>query len=318
MKKVSILFFLLLVLKVINAQDLTNDKKKINFPGNIWFEFTNEFQFDTIGIQPAVNYGWSDIYVKSSIYSGIEFPIKFYTIGIWIGDFVEFPLNYIAPNVEFNIKNNFLLGLDNTFSIENVFNIGVDFEFKLGSTLGSNPITGNNDGLEIVFSPILDLNGEYDFGLSWEICQSFEFYLYPNSGTLFHFADIEGTYFISYDFLHFFAPEMIKGGLYTELFFWQRINNENINTDNQLLNLDPAIGLFFDIYNVTPSLLFFVHIKGNSTRSEIEDVWLGIKGGISFKKDWFSLKVFYYGTISYQDNSEWQNHIEVCASISIE
>ena len=105
---------------------------------------------------------------------------SFYTIMPWVQDAVELPMNFgNGTPVTLNTKNNFYVGLDNTFTIENVITFDLGYEFRLGSCLGQNTVTGTNDGLEVRLSPYVNLSGSYDFGLSWNISQYFEFYFFP-------------------------------------------------------------------------------------------------------------------------------------------
>ena len=152
------------------SDEKKTDEKKM--PVDFGLEFAEEFQFDSIGKKPGTNYGWSDVYLKSRGKFSAAFPIKFYTITPWVQDAVELPMMLGNP-VAVNTKNNFYFGLDNNFVIENIMNIGANFEFRMGNCLGINPVTGTNDDLEIRLSPVLNLSGSYNFGLSWSVSQYF-------------------------------------------------------------------------------------------------------------------------------------------------
>jgi len=324
---------------IMNAEEKKDEKR---FPGDFGLEFGQEFHMDSTGTKAAVNYGWSDIYLKTRGKAQVAFPIKFYTVIPWVQDAVELPMSLgsASSTVSLNTKNNFYFGLDNTFAIEKIMNIGLNFELKIGSCLGNNPVTGTYDGLEIRLSPIVNLNGSYDFGLSWSISQYFEFYFFPElapnetenrTGSNMQFTEFEGNYNLAYEFLHFTKLENIKASLYGELYLRARILNDGYYTKDyfpaghQIQNLDPAVGLTFDIYGFTPSALFFVHAFGNSKDEKLTGSWIGIKAGLGYTKDWFSFNMIYYGMInSHQTsdcmnnvNSKWMNHLETYIKFTV-
>ncbi len=338
-KPLIAMIFFMLAFNIFPADNTTDEKKgadeKWKFPGKIGLSFTQEADFDTIGSKPGVNYGWSDIYMRSTARAGLAFPFKFYTITPWIGDYAELPF-WLASGgepVKVDTKNNFQFGFNNAFSFENIIEVDLGFEFKLGSPLGANPVTGNSgDGIELRLTPTLNLSGSYDFGLSWSLGNNFEFYLYPDKNHYFQFFDFEGNYNIAFDYFHFFAPKKIKGAVYAELYLWTRAVSDGANEDyrdasekpenkpeNELKNLDPAAGLTFDIYEFTSMFLFFCHIQGDLASGALKDpdVWVGFKCGLGFSIDWFSINSVYYGTISTKADSKWQNHIEAYVSVSM-
>jgi len=274
-----------------------------------------------------INYGWSDVYSKTRGKLFIKFPLKFYTITPWIQDILELPMTLGGKDpVKLNTKNNFYIGLDNTFSIDKVMNIGLNFDFRIGSSLGTNPLTGITDDLELRLTPTILLNGEYDIGFKWGISQSFEMFYYPNisNGTL-QFTDMEGTYLMAFELLHFAKSEKIKMSLYAEMYLWARLLNAGKNNENYYGNyhlmksLDPAAGLTFDFYCFTPFLLFFYHAFGTAEEFKLTGSWVGIKSGLGYCKDWFTLAVTYYGTINSDPKAdgEWQNHIETSITFSL-
>lgn len=312
MKKNLFLFVFVLILggSLLWSDENAKNEKESKFKFEPGLEFTQEIHFDTVGNKLGINYGWGDAYLKTKGKANFALNFGFYTLTPWIGDFIELPITAASPAI-INPKNNFLLGLDNTFSVENVMDIGVNFEFKLGTILDANTITPLN-GIEIRLSPILNLSGEYEFGLSFSLSNMFEFYIYPDQNSPFFSVDFEGFNSISFDFFHFFVNnENIKGGLYAELFSLARVFVDG--TAPTILNLDPAFGFTFDFYKVTPMILFFTHLYGTDLS---RDPWFGIKSGIGFSKEWFSINVVYIGTFSV-GSSNWQNHIETYLTFSL-
>jgi hypothetical protein len=199
MKKFIIFLIVSFFLSYINIYpaDNSSDAKKDNkFPGVLGAEFELDFQFDTIGTKPGTNLGWADIYLKTRGKGQIAFSFNFdkkkllnstegsfYTIMPWVQDAAELPMNFgNGGSAVLNTKNNFYAGIDSTFTIEKVITVDLGYEFRLGSCLAQNPVTGTNDGLEVRLSPYINLSGSYDFGLSCNISQYFEFYFFPGLG----------------------------------------------------------------------------------------------------------------------------------------
>ena len=148
------------------------------------------------------------------------------------------------------------------------------------------------------------------------------------------FTEFEGTYNISYEFLHFIKNNnKIKASIYGELYFWARYLNEGhyvlnyfVNSDgidngsgslngNLIRSLDPAIGLTFDIYGFTPFFLFYAHSVGDSKSNSLTGSAVGIKGGLGYTKDWFTFNLIYYGMINSNPKFTGQPVDESCRDL---
>ena len=357
MKKIINIIIILMLTSAIflfadDAGAAKKDEKK--FPGVFGAEFEQDFQMDTIGNKPATNYGWSDVYLKSRGKGQLAFTFNFvdkakqsfgsYTIMPWVQDAVELPMFFgNGIPVTINTKNNFYVGMDNTFAFDKIMTVDIGYEFRLGSALGLNPVSYGSEqitGMEVRLSPFVNLSGSYDIGISWNVSQYFEFYFFPGLGNLIdttsanlasyknmQFTEFEGNYNLSFEFLHFIkGNEKIKASIYTELYLWARALDEghyvlNYFTNGNLIrSLDPAVGMTFDIYGFQPFLYYFVHSFGNSKDNRLTGSWVGIKGGLGYTKDWFSVNIIYYGMINSDPNStdnKWMNHIETYFKITI-
>ncbi|HOV14578.1 MAG TPA: hypothetical protein PK771_09865, partial [Spirochaetota bacterium] len=249
----------------------------------------------------------------------IKFPISFYSITPYIED--ELLISIVPQSFSSSLlRNRFTFGLKNYFSIDKVMDIGVHFDGRL-QTITNFDVSTDPYNVQLRVAPVLELGGSYDFGLSWGVSEAFRFYISPydinDKGS--NYLQLSGSYFLGFEFLHFFALKNVSCQLYTDFypdfnFFYKQDNSDSNGIDW----LEYYVGLNFDIYGITPFMGFL--LTGYGTFKDWETnktMYAGIKTGIGYSKDWFSIGVQYIGNRNIKDDSKWENNIEVSASFSL-
>jgi len=257
-----------------------------------------------------------------------------YSLGVSVKDRFDIKFNGVGtPNViQILPRNRFYFNLDNTVKVPKIINIGANFELRLQSDISKEKTADNSkpeESIELRLSPILSLNGKYDFGLSFKIVQYINFYLYPtyynfegdNIPKVFKKTELEGSYYADFEFFHFFAPKEIKGFVYVDDSLVVGLNGEKWIEGNQPLIGDPAtllrttgnisneftFGVKFDIFKLTPSIGFYVKsidTFDNDPDTKLDNVWVGTKMGLGYSKEWFSIGITYLGRYQVWENGK--------------
>jgi len=235
-----------------------------------------------------------------------------------------------TKTVNIQPRNRFYVGLDNTISVPKTIDIGINFEFRMeNDMLAGNPQTAANlasDKNKISspltsyrLSPNISFKGSYDLGLSFSIVQYFSFYLLPSmtrdnkdatrstNNEVFATAEFEGFYNIAFDFMHFLGDKNIKGGIFLDDYcdilvfatpYVLKSNTTLVNIGEQASYESVfTAGLSFNIFGIKPMIAYYMrNLAFTSDDPGLQPwMWNGIKAGIGFTKDWFSLDVVYIG-----------------------
>jgi hypothetical protein len=324
------------------AIDSTADTKKeeVKFPGIFNFSAIigggldivdnkiNETWYNApIGVPNGAAYG------KTLIAAGLKIPINFYSFKIWAKDDLSI-IGKTSDALGPHIRNRFFSGIDNYFSIDKVMNIGINFESRLQakSSLvpkypGTNPLDVSSD-FDVRLSPVIDLNGSYDFGLSWGISEAFRFYLIPqnDSSKQFDKVQFDGVYYLGYEFLHFTKVPNITGQLYTELDLIVDTYSDTTK-ETKIYWLEYYLGVNFNIYGFAPSIGFDMTYDNMDAISNGGYLFAGIKAGLGYTKDIYSFNLTYLGNMTSNSNyystyynktsPVWENHIEAVFGINL-
>ncbi len=286
-------------------------------------------------------------------------------------DVTRIPTALNPSKFQFIPRNRFYVGLDNTFKIPEAINIGLNFEARIGYD-DAQKISGTVDHpdanyapyVDVKLSPMIDLSGSYKFGFSWRLYQSFNIYLYPvmereSLNEVYNSLEFEGIYRLAYDFLSPLKQKNLKGEIFIEDTFFASIYADQYviaktNYRKADMYSDMVVGFNFNLFGITPMFGLYhknyyamVTNDGNAltkdstdanklarlyTRYDGASAWAGVKVGLGYTKDWFSISVNYigrYNTISngldvfkaensiLKDNIRWENHIDATVKFKI-
>jgi len=346
-KMIIILCIAIFSIMMVNAADATADKKEApKFPGIFNFNFTIGGGMDAADgklFETWYNAPWGAqngaVYGRTAITGGLKFPIQFYSIKLW-GKDEFYAIGKTTDPAGNQIRNRFYAGLDNYFTVDKVINIGINFETRLQNKASMNLSTfvpsDVNCYLETRVSPVVDLNGSYDFGFSWGVSEAFRFYLLTANASdkVLEKVQFDGIYFMGFEFMHFAKLDNITGQIYTELdlaydkFFIKDPNSADTEIKNKMYWLEYYIGVNFNIYGFTPSVGFDLTFDQNDTVTNKDMLYTGIKCGIGYTKDVYSFNLVYVGNTTmnstyYKANfndtttPKWENHIDASFTISL-
>jgi hypothetical protein len=318
----------------LTAEDNSTDKTKI-FPGIFSLSMNAGGGIDVV--KNAVNESWYNApigapnggtYGKLILSAGLKIPVKLYSFKIWAKDGKT--SDPLGPHV----RNRFYTGIDNYLSFDNILNVGIILENRLQAKSalspkfpGNNPLDVSSD-IEDRFSIAVDLNGSYDFGLSWGVTEAFRFHFLPGNDTSKQFDKVQfdGIYFIGFEFMHFTKAENITGQAYIELDLAVDYYPNDQVKGTKIYWLEYYLGFNFNIYGFTPSLGFDMTYDNMDPISN-GYLFTGIKAGMGYAKDIYSVNITYVGNTTtnpdyyktyYSSSSPvWENHIEAVFGISL-
>ena len=338
------IFAFLFIFSVINLN--AEDEKTVKFPGKFNLEFKSQLDSDVVDASADKSVlADGELYFRNELKGKITFkPVEYYNIVPWIKDRFDLKFDFndgASDKVKIQPRNRFYIGLNNVFKIPDVMDIGVNFEFRMANQV--------NKPLEVRLTPFLHLCGEYDFGLTWGIKPMFEFYLDPKSyidpaeNYLFKKFDLEiDNAEITFEFLHFFAPKEVKCSFVANMYLLASFEagkkrqddlDDDVTPGDKLSSLELYTGLNFDFWGITPYIGYYgnfaQYYNGNALYTQYRP---GLKTGIGFKKDWFSLNIEYIGVILMSDTDPdeqevlnervdlykyWENHISAYVKLKI-
>jgi hypothetical protein len=335
------IFTLLMNIAVFGEEEAKNEN---TFPGIFNFTFTTGGGLDILNskLSPSYyNFPNGAVNGKLSILGGLTFPVKFYSVKLWAKEEIYIiglsGDTGIPGTIDLNnqVRNRFYAGLENYFTIDKVMNIGINFESRIQAKASLN--SGEVDYIETRLSPVIDLNGSYDFGFSWGISEAFRFYIIPqnDSNNVIQKIQFDGIYYMGFEFMHFTGVKDITGQIYTELdLAIDRFTSSDLYPLNDESNktriwwLEYYAGINFNIYGFTPSVGFDMTFDTADTDTYPNGIlFAGIKIGLGYTKDIYSFTFTYVGNMSTNWNylmilygsktSVWENHIDVAFSINL-
>jgi|GEM_PF-3329416 len=319
MKKYKILF-IMIVLTVntilINSQEeeSKNEEKKTY----IYFGFEYE---QTVTYNSDSDFAVTRLYLTNDIYGSISLPVKFYTLTLWAED--EFIIDWNEGLFIDAISNGLYLGIENFFNVKDYINIGINYETDINIVAGKD--------VEVVFIPIINLNGSYNFGFSWEFEEKFQPAIKPYIEKEFKgdesFTGVTNEIFaeMNFEFFHFFAPEEISCSFHTEDTF--TINfpySLNIEEQTKTFTNEVEIGFDFSFYGFSPYLHIWMNPEHYLNYSDFpgHNVFnLGFTCGFEYSKKWFTFGIDYTGQRNVfllpHDKPLWENEVEAWFLFSI-
>lgn len=338
MKRSFVFLFIFTLLS--STSTILAEEAALKFPGKFTLDFLQRFDFDIVNNKPMVNPASvpseGDMYERTEFKLGLIFDIhEMYSLGVSVKDRFDIKFNGInTPNViQILPRNRFFFNLDNTVKVPKIINIGVNFELRQQTDINKEVTNDNSipeESIEVRLSPVLVLNGKYDFGFSFNIVQYINFYLYPtyyNFGgdvtpKVFKKTELEGFYYADFEFFHFFAPKEIKGAVYVDDYLVVGLNGEkwivdpiknlikdastDLRTTGNIFN-EFTIGMKFDIFKLTPFIGFYLKNADtfdNDPDTKSDNVWIGTKMGLGYSKEWFSIGITYLGRYQVWKNGK--------------
>ncbi len=323
-------------------------------PVKIGLNYSAQYHYDTLGDLAGKNRGEADQYIRNEVGANFgfdifrndavkitgspfvkdRFDIKFGTTSLLSG------INVVTGDVtdDGNDTVNVITGVTGvsksvvtviprnrayigyTWGIEfpNVLKLGIMHELRIENDLSKPTLT------DLRFTPAeLSISGGGNnwFGFSFSVKQlaGIHFTLSEDARlddyrTVFNSVELEGTYRIAFEFLHFIPDNSnIKGSFYVNNYLNMFLYSNEVSSQSYIKYNDITVGFEFDIYKIKPWIglyiapqdVKFAETKADDTElTSSADVYVGFETGLSFSKDWFSCGLTYRGRTKVLDERD--------------
>ncbi len=297
--------------KDLQKSGLIKPKVNFSFYNNVQLASTNE----KLAKNALSNFG-AMTYIENRATLGMAFKVNnFYTVKPWAIERFETHLSYAKSvptgdpdGITFRGRNRIFLGLTNIFTVPKVMKISLDLEYKIENDLRPKITASNPNSVSHRLSPSFKFNGKYNFGFNW-------MFMFRNSVIL----DARSTY-------------PLRGLQFTSMAnLSYNVLNEVKSVDNKKYGLDIFANNFFlgnlfkkpstnDYKNFELYDKFFIGFRGrvkgfkpelatavivNSLKGKpVDDIYAGLKMGLSYKYKKVSFGLSYIGAKKAND-SNW-------------
>lgn len=273
-----------------DQDDLSSDKKKS--PVNYYIYFIDELltvfnQEEIYSINkineidfylkiPKKKYSFS-YYIKEKFY--VDLAVLNYAYAYDIQD-----SSYVMENA---FLNSFSSGIENEIKFKNFLNLYLNFDFNL--------YTPFNDNYSFNLTPIIRLNGNYYFGLEWELKEQLIFEIYPQFNS---FILTPSTFIkLRYEFFRFYGSKSFKLKILIDENFGIPFNSSNFN-EYFFNKLKAGISFKFNGFNpLIPSIYYVMNTYCDFNPFEVSNNYMGLNINLDLDINMIYISFSYEGTI---------------------